>query len=502
MRVEKQLKIVIGDKMKKILFIIPLYPKNIISTAPYGTLSLASYINKDNRYEIKIIDLNRTSLNVADDFKPDYVGISALFDSNVSHLKRIILKVKGLYPNCMLLVGGSFATNMYSLLLKEIPEIDAICYGEGEIPLKELLEGDISSHAWITKESLKNNIIPKYDFIKDLDEIPIIDFSYIDLKDYNNRSPTFTDTSNRGKKNKIEMSIHTSRGCPFNCIFCSVGNTHGKMVRYMSVDRVKETIKHYIDNYNMNTLFIEDDNFLMKKDRVLEILKMAKEFNVRFVFPNGLAVWGIDDDVSKALHEADVDIAPLAIESCSDYVLQKIIGKPHSKKQIYKAVKSLKKFGIRVHAFVIIGFPNELAEHRKETYDMLLELEVDWVHMFIATPITGSRLYKICVEKGYLTTEDHDQYNTNNCIIKAPGVDPDKIKEESFYMDMVINYILNFNYKKGNYDTCLAYFQNIAKRYPDNPVVHYMIYKTIIEKDEYWNKMFKKFKDDDYESKN
>lgn len=480
--------------MKRILFIILPCSDKVISTAPYGVLSLASYINKDNEYDIRITDLNKTYLTYG--FKPDYVGISALFDSNFSHLKDIAPRIKKINPNCTLLVGGGFVTNMYEMVMKEIPEIDAICYGEGEIPLKELLEGDMSSPAWITKESIKNNIIPRHDFINDLDEIPIIDFTYIDIKEYNNRSPALIDTVNYGIQ-KTEMNIHTSRGCPFNCVFCSNGKIHGKKVRNMSIKRIRETIKHYIDNYNMNVLLVEDDNFLMKKDRALEILKVIKDFNIRVEFPNGLAVYGIDDDVAKALHEAGTDVVPLAIESCSDYVLQEIIHKPHKKEQIPKAVKSLKKFNIRVHAFIIIGFPNEFDKHRKETYDMLLELGIDWVYIFIATPIAGSKLYEICEEKGYLTSKDYNNYTFDNCIIKAPGVDPAKIKKECFYMNMVINYICNSNYRNKNYDTCLAYFLNVAKRYPENAVVHYMLYKTIIEKDDFWKSMFQKFKDDE-----
>lgn len=482
--------------MKKILFIIPPCFDNVISTPHYGILSLISYINKDHKYDVRIIDLNKTSLNIDDNFKPDYVGISALFDSNFPHLKHIISTIKEFYPESILFVGGGFATSMYNMLMEEIPEIDYICYGEGEIPLKELLEGNMSSPAWISKDSIKNNIIPKHNFIKNLDEIPIIDFSYINIKDYNNRSPTLIDTGNKKKDDKVEINIHTSRGCPFNCIFCSNSNIHGKKIRYMSNDKVRETIKYYIDNYNMNVLLIEDDNFLFKKERALEILRIIKDFNIRVEFPNGVAVNKIDDDISKAFYDAGVRVITLAVESGSDYIL-KIIQKPLKKEQIPKAVESLKKYGIRVHVFVIIGFPNEFDKHRKETYNMLLELEVDWVHIFIAIPITGSRLYEICEKEGYFSNKDYNNFLSNKCNIKAPGVDPEKIKEEAFYMGMVINYILNSNYKKGNYDTCLAYFQNIAKRYPNNAVVHYMLYKTIINKDVFWNSIFKKIEEDD-----
>lgn len=490
----------------KILFIIPpmSFSEKINLTAPYGILSMISYINKDNKHDVKIIDFNYILLNVKKDFKeviinniesnmidfkPDYIGISALFDSNFSHLKYIVPAVRK-FSKGKIIVGGGLATNMYKTLLKEIPQIDIICYGEGEIPLKKLLEGK-HSQALITKDNI--NTIPKYEFIEDLDEIPIPDFNYIDYKKYNNRSPALIDTLNN-EQDKVEMNVHTSRGCPFNCIFCSNSNIHGKKVRFMSVDKVRETIKYYIDNYDMNVLLIEDDNFLYKKERALEILNAIKDFNIKIEFPNGVAVYGVDDDISKAFYDAGVEVVPLAVESGSDHVLQ-IMQKPLRKEQIYRAVHSLKKFDIRVHAFVIIGIPGEFDEHRKETLDMLIDLEVDWVYIFIASPIVGSKLYEICEKEGYLSNKDYDKYHFHNCNIKAPGVDPEKIKDEAFYMNMVINYIRNSNYKNKNYDKCLSYFLNVAKRYPNNAVVHYMIYKTL-NKNKFWNKMFKRLEDE------
>lgn len=485
-------------KIKNILFIIPkhLLIRNNISTNPYGILSLISYIRKEY-YNIKLVDLNieEDVKSTIIDFKPDYICISALFDSDFSHLKYMIPLIKEFYEG-ILVVGGGLATNNYKLLLKEIPEIDAICYGEGEIPLKELLEGDMSSPAWISKKSLEMGIIPRAEFIEDLDEIPIIDYNYIDIKKYNSRFPMLTDTFNKDKENKIEMIIHTSRGCPFNCVFCSNSSIHGKKIRYMSVDRIREIIKYYIDNYGMNVLLIDDDNFLLKKERALEILKIIKDFNISVDFSNGVMVSAIDDDISKAFYENGIKSIVLPFESGSDYVLKEIIQKPLKKKQIYEAVKSLKKYNIRIHAFIVIGLPNEFDEHRKETLDMLIDLDIDWVHIFIAIPVTGSRLYEICKTKGYLLSESYDNFNTSKCNIKAPGVEPEKIEEYAFYMNMVVNYITNSNYKNKNYDACLPYFLDVVKRYPNNPVVHYMLYKTLIGKDEFWNSMFKKFKED------
>jgi anaerobic magnesium-protoporphyrin IX monomethyl ester cyclase len=452
---------------KKILFVIPPI-ENSILTAPYGILSIISYINKDNQYDIKVSTSNLIKTLV--DFSPDYVGISVLFDSNFSYLKNIAPTIKENLPNCVLLVGGGLATSMYDMLLKEIPCIDFVCYGEGEIPIKRLLEGG-SSPAWVTKESLRNNILPKHDFIEDLDEIPIINFDYIDLKKYNNRSPAMTPKI----PNKVEMNIHTSRGCPFNCIFCSNGKIHGKKIRYMSMEKVEETINSYIKN-GMNTLLIEDDNFLINKDRALKILDLVSKYKVNVIFPNGLSVRGINDDICKAFSKAKVEVIPLAIESGSNFVLREIMDKPLTKEEIPKAVALLRKYNIRVHAFIIIGLPNELDEHRLETLEFLINLGIDWVYIFIAIPITGSRLYDYCKEKGYLIGNFSD-YNTSVCNIKAPGVNPTKIEEYRQHMIILINFVYNYNLLNKKYSVCLPYFLDASTKY-DHAIANYMVSKV------------------------
>ena len=508
--------------MNKILFIIPPYssfddyhPKDPTSklpifTAPYGILSLISYLNKDKKYDAQIIDCNHIILNVLQNFEDNYdfkevilkniinrireynpkiIGISALFNSNYPHLKYLAPAIKENFPESLLVVGGGLATNMYNTIFEEIPIIDALCYGEGEIPLTKLFESestdDISSlsRAWITKRSLNNSIFPQSEYIDDLDEIPIINFDYIDLELYNNRSPTLIDIFDDKNEVKIEMSIHTSRGCPFNCVFCSNGKIHGKKMRFMSIKRIKETIIVYIEKYKMNVLLIEDDQFLFKKDRVLEILRIIKDFKIKVEFPNGLAVSGIDDDISELFFEAGVQVVPLAIESGSDYILQKIMQKPLKKEQIYTAVKSLKKYNIRVHAFIIIGFPNEFDEHRKETLDMLLDVGVDWAYIFIAIPIAGSKLFEICEDAGYLLNKDYSNYQMGKCNIKAPGVDPEQIEKEAYYMNIVVNFIANYNYRIKKYELVEEYFLNVVNKYPNHAIAHRMLYSLYLNTD-------------------
>jgi radical SAM superfamily enzyme YgiQ (UPF0313 family) len=509
----------------KIIFIIPPYlpfdeyhpqkagQKLPTLTPPYGVLSIISYINQNNKYDIEILDINYILINGKNifqeqiineikekltTFKPKYICISALFNTCFPHLKYIANTCKETIPNCTLLVGGGLATNLYDDIFAEIMEVDAICYGEGELPFKKLLELQ-ESCAWVTRDTLNKGIIPQYDFIEDLDEIPIIDFSYIDLKKYNGRS--YIDKDN---KNKIEVSIHTSRGCPFNCCYCANGTVHGKKIRRMSEKMVLDTIRHYVDEYHVDILMIEDDHFLADKSRAIHLLSAIKDFRINVEFPNGIAVFQIDEDIARALGACKVRVLPLAIESGSNHVLKDIINKPLRKEQVFKAVAELKKYDIRLHAFVIIGFPFETDEDRTESLNILLDTQIDWAHIFIVVPIAGSRLYKQCSESGYLLTNDYNQYTVSKCNIKAPGVDPANIETYAYYMNVVVNYMQNSNFRNGKYNICKSYFENVVKHYPNQAIAHYMLYKTYDKLNigtaaqQHYNEFHKIIKENDY----
>jgi radical SAM superfamily enzyme YgiQ (UPF0313 family) len=492
----------------KILFIIPPYlpfdeyrPKRAglklpTLTPPYGVLSIISYINVEKQHDIKIFDINDLLINtqgidsqigiidtlkkILNDFQPNCIGISALFNTCFPHLKYLAHFCKRIIPHCLLIVGGGLATNLYQDLFDEVPEIDLVCYGEGEIPFKKLLEtNSINSRAWITRDTIKNGILPQYDFIENLDEIPIVDFNYIDLKRYNGRSYIDKDLSN-----KIEVSIHTSRGCPYSCVYCSNGTVHGKQIRKMSAQRVIETVKHYIDEYKLDILLIEDDHFLANKDRALYLLSEFKNLDINIEFPNGIAVFQIDEEIAFALSQCKIRVLPLAIESGSDRVLKEIINKPLCREQIFSAVKILKKYNIRLHAFIIIGFPFETDEDRKQSLNLLIETGIDWAHIFIVVPIAGSRLYRQCKESGYLLSHDYNDYTTSKCNIQAPGVNPKEIEEYAYYMNIKVNYLENYNFKNKKYDICLPYFQNVVNHYPENAIAHYMLYQIYAYRNE------------------
>ncbi len=499
---------------KRILFIIPSY-FNIEDyngtltsttlpafTSPYGILSIDAFIKVNVKYEIitDILDLNIDALKVIKgdckyhpsyftdivknkvrDYRPDIVGISALFNTSYNDLESTSRAVKETASSAFVIAGGGLPTNLYGKILEEFPHIDAVCYGEGEIPMADLLNSSdyeklICEHqSWASRKTVKARKQMGDSFITNLDEIPTFDYSLINLDDYNARS---LDKRYSGNDKKREMSIHTSRGCPFNCVYCSNGKLHGRKVRCMTIGKVMEEVRRMKNEFGATVLLIEDDHFFSDVERTKTILDRLSEFDLRIEFPNGLAVYAIDEEIGRLLKKAGASSVSLAIESGSDYVLKKIINKPLKTSMIKGKVEILKKNGITVHAFIVLALPGEMDEHRLETQNMLLDVGFDWVHIFIGIPIVGSRLYNICVENGYLIDSDMNNHIISRANIKAPGVDPEKIEEAAYMMNLKVNFVNNWNMSIGNYKKAASYFENVVDKYKDHALGHYYLAKA------------------------
>lgn len=537
--------------MTRLLFVIPPYfnaadyigkVRNAVLpafTIPYGILSMEAYLkaNCTTEIEIRLVDLNVTLKELVDEdradsheeifaqqltdilseFRPDIVGVSALFNSSFRYIQSLVSTVKAFNASILTIAGGGLPSAAHKMMLEKCPDLDAICKGEGENPLKVLLDAEdrdavLADHkAWITREGVVCGKVPAHDFIDQLDEIPQLNYELLNLDHYNSRSidKRYADEARR------EMAIHTSRGCPFLCVFCSNPSLHGRTVRFMSIERVVEDVRRMRDEFGMTVLMVEDDHFFHDKERAKALLAALADLGVRLEFPNGVAVYAIDEEVAELFSRAGVSAVALAVESGSDHVLNNIIKKPLKKKLIRPAVEALRKFNVRSHVFIVAGLPGEEDEHREETLEMLLHNGFDWIHVYLAIPIYGSRLYDICVEKGYIKSTDNDDFVATKTVLNVPGQDPKKLEDYAYETQLRVNFIENYNMRIGRYDVAIHYMKNVCDKYPDHAIGQYYMAQCyaatgeqdlaiahaakaqeIFERDEWWRSLAARYEVD------
>ncbi len=496
MRVPKET-LTMQNKNRKILFIIPDYSHEMIDkfasptkVVPFGVLSLASYTEHYcPNTECRILDFNTESRDIEKQYallknqiielQPDIVGLSIMYNASWKYIAPFAKIIKEIDPTIILVVGGIAATNMPKDVFNESQLINAICYGEGEIPFRDLsLSEDPSSTfrehpSWITLETLKAGKCFNQSLVIDLDDIPPINYSLVDKKKYTSQF------RNRDGEDVISLPIHSTRGCPFNCIFCCSGTNHGKKIRSMPASRFLSDVKQMIEKYNITRLSIDDDQFLFHRDRAKKILIGLAQFHIEIEMANGLTVQFIDDEIATLLKNAGLKIAVLAIESGSQRVLSDIISKPLNLGQVRPAVKALRRQDLKIHAFFIIGFPGETPEDRQLTHKLILDIGFDWSGIFVATPFQGSRLYELCRQKHYIPNNRLTNPNIYQCQITAPGINPQLITEEAYLLNLDVNFVNNYNLHHAKYERAESYFIGITKRYPQHAFAHYFLAKAM-----------------------
>lgn len=469
--------------------------KKIDCVYPSGLLSIGAYVKKQiPDTNIKILDCNvimnqaaqrmtggmegytledflRETLTAVDGFKPDIIGISTLFCSNYQDLAATSSFLKKLYPNSFVFCGGHLASAVYLRIYDENMKIDAISFGEGEIPIVELVNASAegrrneyldASPAWITAKKImaEPEFVPQRKLIMDLDEIPRYDFDMLLFPDaYFNSSKYFfvIDT----QKEQREMFIFSTRGCPHHCVFCASQNVHGHKVRSYSVERIKSDILYYNERYNITRFVFYDDHFLSKKARAIEILNFIAEQKFTAEIPTP-AFFSIDSEVAAAMKRAGIKEVNITIESGNEDTLKNIMRKPANLKKANDAVDCLHKEGIIAISNILIGLPGETKESIEKGLEYLLTTDINWFQCFVTAPLPSSDLYKICKENGYFATgNDIMVMDFKKCVIKTKDFTPEYIEKKAYEMNLKLNFVNNYDFRKGEYGAALKLFERI-----------------------------------------
>jgi anaerobic magnesium-protoporphyrin IX monomethyl ester cyclase len=393
---------------------------------PLGLMYIAAMLDKA-AYKVEILDAFMTDssfLKVKDTLqvgmpygrireeirrrKPNVVGIASPFTCQADNAVKVANIVKEVDPSILTVVGGPHVTVVPVDFLKEAKNVDIAVIGEGEYTMLDIasfFEGhkeisEVRGIAYRKDEAVVLNS-PR-PFIKNLDELPYPAYHLVDMEQYLNPK----NIGYRSFKDR-SVSMITSRGCPFNCCFCSVYLHMGKMFRAHSANYVVSHIEYLVNKYRVKTIFFEDDNltFDIKRFEAICDKIIAKGIKVNWETPNGIRADYLTLNLLKKMKKSGCRSVFFGIESGDQYVLDNIIGKSLKLKDVIQVAKMCKEIGLKTGAFYIIGFPGEKKENMLRTVELALRLKRDFdvgMHLFFATPSYGTRLYEECKKKGYI----------------------------------------------------------------------------------------------------
>lgn len=441
-------------------------------------------IRKEGKYYNIGVSDPETIVKKVKEYSPDIIGITCNFTTYTKAVFDIANLLKMHFPEVLLVIGGAHATMDAEGVLKQC-EADVVIRGEGELTFNELVERienkqgfyDIVGITYRHDGAVISN--PHRALMPDINILPIPDRRYIQQDVYCKVNGKMYFLS-KGRK---VASIITSRGCPFNCVFCSTKVVWERKFRSRSPELVIQEMEQLVTNYGIDEFLINDDQFYLSKERVDKICDMIieRKFNIALNVASGSSVWLLDVKLLKKLQRAGLYRITFPIESGSEKTI-KYIRKPINLKKTKELIKLANSLGIWTYANFIVGFPYETHEDIQETIDYAFKTGLDNATFFIAKPYAGSEMYEDFKKEGLL---DGDVYapttmgEVGNRIVHLSAKELQKIRNKAqkrYFLGVLSNYLnpfffFKYVYPKINSFDGLKYFIKALK----NTIRHFII---------------------------
>mgnify|MGYP001250532381 FL=1 len=424
--------------MKALLIYPPI--KGYLSDTPWPDPPLGlGYIGsvlEENDFEVEILDalalgtdnveqegeFIRVGLSWADlkkrvsNASPDIVGESAAYTAYANDSHHCAKIVKEVNPDIPVVFGGAHTSILYEKVLSD-PNVDVAILGEGEMTFLELMKQLKSNGNIYTVDGtavLKNSSIlrhPPRPFIEELDSIPFPARHLLPMDNYFHKPSFLRDYSMRQPR----TNMITSRGCPFNCVFCSIHSVWGYKWRWRSARNVADEIEVLTSRYGVKEIAFLDDNLSLNKKRMMEICDeiIERKLDIKWCTPNGVMVRTLDQEVIRSMKKSGCWKLTLGIESGS-VETQNFIGKKIDLEKCRKTIEFCNKIGMWTHATFIIGFPNETLESINQTINFAIDSELDLANFYVATPYPSTKLHEIYVKEKLLEPDSDISYLSVN----------------------------------------------------------------------------------------
>lgn len=345
---------------------------------PIGTFYIAAVLDKAG-HDVELIDNftkkipNEKLIKIIKEKKPDILGL-CLYITNYTPAKEILKEIKKSGLNIKTVIGGPYSTINPDFVNDE--DVDFLVYGEGEYTMLELAEkiakNEINGQRILGCIYKKNREIIKGSprpFIKDLDKLPYPAWHLVDINDYYRKKTIYLDVE------PVDL-IATSRGCPYDCTFCSANLLWHRKYRYRTPENVCDEIEFMQKKYGTKGVVFREDNFTVNNKRVYEFCKEIKKRNLKIFWQCESRVDTLNDELLKEMYSAGCRGMWFGIESGSQEILDKM-KKGIKLEQVRKAIYLCKKNNIKVGGSFMFGLPIETKKDIRKTFEFAKSLKLD-----------------------------------------------------------------------------------------------------------------------------
>jgi len=267
---------------------------------------------------------------------------------------------------------------------------DSILIGEAEDLWETIIEDLLNNrlkeeYRADTHTDFKKLVIPRYDLLK--------------LNRYRSSSGT----------NIPRLPLQATRGCPFNCKFCSVTKFWGPKIRMKPLENVEKELLQ-IRSLGTNRIFFTDDNFIANISYTKELLELLKEYDFSWICQVSTNIYQHEDLIAK-MSKVGCSAVYMGIETFSEENLENINKKFNKMVDYNKLFLLLNKYNIRATASMIIGLDGDTKESLEEMVRLLIRLRVSYAQFYLLVILPGTQLREEFLKENRIIDNNWDHQN-------------------------------------------------------------------------------------------
>lgn len=402
--------------------------KKMKQFAPTLGLSYIAAVLLENNITIKYLDARGEGMtldqigNVVKEYKPDAVAITCMTTAYGITVKISEL-IKEISKDIKVILGGPHVTPTAEEIIREKPCVDIAVVGEGEYTMLEIAQGqdlkDIKGIVYRENEQVKIN--EPRPLIEDIDSLPFPARHLYNMDNF--QQPLYE------AYGKPLGTIVTSRGCPFDCSFCSSKVTFTRRVRFRSADAVIAEIDHLIEKYNIKGIKINDDTFTLNRDRLKKICLAIKERGLYWI--GNARVETLNNDILAFMKDCNCRLLLFGIES-GDPAVQHELKNAENLELAQRVFKWTNELKIDTVATFIFGSPSETEQSVENTIKFVCEARPTFANFFILSPYPGTEIYEYMKKHDMMKINDWMEVQSpkyENYIIKHPLFSAEELKQ-------------------------------------------------------------------------
>jgi len=371
-------------------------------------------------------------------WKPDVVALEIPFSGWSKTAFEVASTVKGVEKGIVVVLFGLHPSSRPEDCLLN-GDVDFVVVGEPENTVSELVDALAQGKADFSgidglgfRVEGKAVLTGKRAVIENLDGLPFPARHLLPMKVY---AQAVKENPLRGEVRKPWTIMITSRGCPYNCVFCSNCIVWGKRWRARSPKSVVDELEQVVKEFGVQQVDFSDDNMTLDKQRMADIcdLIVERDIIVEWFTPNGIRADTLDEALLRKMKRAGCKKIRIAPESGVQRVVDDVIGKNLDLQSVEAAVVACKRVGIKVGCFFVIGLIGETKADIEETIRFAYKLKrlgADTFIFSIAMPLYGTAFYEQAKAGGFLREGFCDYaLAATEPLVETPEFSADDLRE-------------------------------------------------------------------------